>query len=864
MQRQKTGLIFFVVVITFVFIVGNMQGFLYESQKESLNSIKLDKSLFIANNTSELTIENRQLSEKDEFTYKYIYSFSKALFEERLLKGRVPVSPNWYLLIEKPDCQYLEVQLNNQIIGKYGQRSGKANLWNGYFVMEFSEMAIRDKNDLSVTMDSDYMTGVAGDILILSEAEYESLKYYFSFDQAIVLAASIIAFFAALILLLFIISLRKKIYNIIAYSYFVFAILTLGISMFDYQIINYMPMEYLTFKKVILLSYHLSITSIVLAVSYLFNTKVKFNMGMIGTGVMFLAAFIVPDMQSFRKLYVWVNYGIIMAIIQVIIILVRYRKRIPFSASLLLFGFGLSGISVIKLIFITSNLIPGNTYIDMAIINIIFVIVVMFTLFNEFINLSQDGMLIEEIGQDLSKYQVLSGNFYVDKKLQAIAPYSLMCDHIFKRFILGEKITDLFYPGDKENQDFLQETMEYFFNPEYEFKDGFIALLPNEIKIGERIYFVSYLPQYKEQLFLGIQLNDITQIKELEEQLKQNQHEMKLVINALKHKDELYYIVEKTRESIAFLEKNPIDNSFKGELHTIKGNLAQFGFSQLESTIHKIETDIVTQNVETIDTAVIIEQLYVALESELEKMYHYIGKEYFMNSAETYNVKEEQIAGIEALLRVDPSVSEMKEISNKLFEALNDLRLISFQSMFSRFGDYVDELAKSMGKNCFPYAITGEDIRVKRIKAEPLMQAFVAIIRNSLCHGIETSDIRVERGKDSFGQLECIFERKLNEIVIRFIDDGEGINIERVKEKILQLNLMDVETLATLTEVEIIDYIFMREISVKESADLISGRGIGLSAVRAMVESMKGNIHAKTQTGVWTEIVVSLPIESLR
>lgn len=863
MQKQKNGLIFFVVVITLVFIVGNLQGIFYETTKDSLGGIILDKGLFVADQKPELTIENRQLNTTDSHSYKYQYAFDKSLFGDRLLKGRVPVRPNWYLLIEKPDCQYLEVQLNNQIIGKYGQSSGKANLWNGYYVMEFSEMAIMEKNNLCITMDSDYMTGVAGDIVFLNEEEYEALKYFFSFDEAIVLAASIIAFFAALILLLFIISLRKKIYNMIAYGYFVFAILALGISMFDYQIINYMSMEYLTFKKIILLSYHLSVTSIVLAVSYLLNTKVKFNMGMIGTAVMFIAAFTVPDALTFRKLYVWVNYGIILAIIQVIYILIRYRKRIPMSASLLLFGFGLSATSVIKLIFITSNLIHGNTYIDMAIINIIFVILVMFTLFNEFINLSQDGLLVEDIGQELSKYQVLSGNFYVDKKLQAVAPYSLMCDHIFKRFILGEQITELFYPEDEKNKAFLKDTLEYFFNPEYEFKDGFIALLPTEIRIGERIYFVTYFPQYKEQLFLGIQLNDITQIKQLEEQLQQKQKEMKLVINALKHKDELYFIIEKTKESIAFLDVNPINQSFKNELHTIKGNLGQFGFSELEVTIHGIETLISTKDIEEIDPWYITDQLRKALERELENINQYIGEAYLSNSVDMYTVSENQIVEIEAMIEHE-HYDGATHLKNRVLNELNDLRMISFQGMFSRFNNYVDELAQSMGKNCLPLIISGDDIRVKRVKAEPLLQAFVAIIRNSLCHGIETSDIRVEKGKDSFGQLKCLFEKTDQDILVHFVDDGEGINTERVKEKIAQMGLMDHQTINTLDDDAIIDYIFMSEISAKESVDLISGRGIGLSAVRTLAASLNGNVKVKSVSGVMTEILVRLPIASLQ
>jgi HPt (histidine-containing phosphotransfer) domain-containing protein len=867
MQKQKTGLVFFIVIILLIYTLGNLQGVIYEIKKSSLDIIYLDKNDFREIDNPELTIQNRQLTKDDRHSYTYVLPFNNSLFENRLTEGRAPTRPNWYLLIEKPDANYFEVQLNNQIIGKRGQLSGNANLWNGFFALEFNEGYLNDQNKLSIIMKSGYMTGVAGNILILSEEDYMSLKYFMSIDEVIIMASSVIAFFAALILVLFIISLRKKIYNILTYNYFVISIVTMGISMLDYQIIEHMPLDYLVYKKIVILSYHLSITFVILAVSYLVNTRVKFNLGMIGTVIIAVSALFVTDALDFRKIYIWANYGILLAVLQMIIILIRYRKRTPMSASLLLFGFGLSAITVVKLVLVTSNVFHANTYNDMAILIIIFVVLVLFTLFLELINLSQDGVVINEKSQEMLKYQSLSGNFSVDRKLQAIAPYSMACDHIFKRFILGESLVALFFPNDEQSQKFFNDTLELFFNPEYEFKDGIIALLPSEITIANRIYFVSYTPYQKEQLFLGVNLSDITQMKALESQLISNQQEMHLIINALKQKEELSYIINKTRESITHLKNNELDEYFAHELHTIKGNLGQFGFKHLEQVIHEIESDLKTQGYEQKS---LLTKLEVALENELNHLYKYIGNDYFKEVDERYEITETKLCHIEKNFKklVDAiDRDNVEQYRQLVFQSMQEVRFISFMSMFKRFDTLIQQMSKNLEKNCLPYEIIGQDIDVRRVLAEPFLQVAVSIIRNSMCHGIEKSDVRVQRGKDSFGRLQCVFKRcgkDLERIGIEFIDDGQGIDLEYLKSKALQNNEIASAEFSSYSEEELLELIFVKDISMTEEVDLYSGRGIGLSAVKEYVESIGGIVRVRTIRHQMTSILVELPISQLQ
>lgn len=847
-----------------------MQGYIYEMKKTSLDTIVLNKDSFTEKDIASLTIQNRALTQPEKHMYHYEYRFTKELFADRLIQGRAPVRPNWYLIIEKPDCQYLDVQLNNQSIGMKGQLSGQANLWNGYFVFEFNEGALNEQNLLRINMMSDYMTGVAGDIFFISAENFETLKFYMDINEQIIMATSIIAFFAAFILSLFIISLRKKIYNMIAYSYFVLSIITMGISMLDYQVIEYMSLDILIFKKIILLSYHLSITFVVLAVSYLVNTRVKLNMGMVGVVVLAVSSIFVQDAITFRHIYMWANYGLIVAVIQMMVILIRYRKRTTKSATLLLFGFGLCGTTILKLVLITSDVIQGNNHIDMAIIVIISVTLVLYTLFLELISLSQDGVLIGELDSEKNKYLMLNGNFTLDKKHQAVAPYSMICDHIFQRFILGESIADLFYPEDEPNRRFLVETLDLFFNNAYEFKDGFLSLLPNEITINKRVYYINYIPEQKEQLFLSVQLHDVTHIKELEKDMTLYQQEMFLVINSLKNKDELAFIIKKTRESIEYLRNNDINESFKNELHTIKGNLGQFGFKKFELIIHQIESELVNSNKTVLDKENIISLLNKGLDDELDSLYEYIGKGFFNETEETFSVKESQLVHIEDKLEKLSRIKDQESYESYkeyVADSFLSIRQISFIEMFYRFVDFVEIISKNMGKNCSTFEISGDDIYVRKSVAEPFLQVAVSIIRNSVRHGIETSDIRVEKGKDSFGKVHCRFEitgESSQNICIHFIDDGQGVDLAYLKQKLIEKKVMEVDQLNELPDETLLQMIFMRELSMTEAVDIYSGRGIGLSAVKEYVELLGGTIRVESILDQMTDIIVLLPIEKLQ
>lgn len=121
------------------------------------------------------------------------------------------------------------------------------------------------------------------------------------------------------------------------------------------------------------------------------------------------------------------------------------------------------------------------------------------------------------------------------------------------------------------------------------------------------------------------------------------------------------------------------------------------------------------------------------------------------------------------------------------------------------------------------------------------------IIRNSIDHGIESASERKKIGKPEHGKVELISYYRGQNIVIEIIDDGKGIDIERVTQKAIEKGILSEEKAKSLTADEAIKLIFEPGFSTKDIADEISGRGVGMDVVKNTVEALKGKVEVKTE-----------------
>ena len=200
---------------------------------------------------------------------------------------------------------------------------------------------------------------------------------------------------------------------------------------------------------------------------------------------------------------------------------------------------------------------------------------------------------------------------------------------------------------------------------------------------------------------------------------------------------------------------------------------------------------------------------------------------------------------------------------NRLTEQLQDLimgmRMLPISYVFDRYPKLVRDIAKKLGKKV-KLEMSGGETKLDKNMIEMLADPMIHIMRNSLDHGIEMPDTRTEKGKDSIGTVTLKAYAESDRIVIEIIDDGAGINTDRVANKVLEKGLMSIEEIDALSEDERAELVLLPGLSTVEEITEFSGRGVGMDVVKKSIESFGGSIRIKTKANQGTVITLAIPV----
>ena len=187
---------------------------------------------------------------------------------------------------------------------------------------------------------------------------------------------------------------------------------------------------------------------------------------------------------------------------------------------------------------------------------------------------------------------------------------------------------------------------------------------------------------------------------------------------------------------------------------------------------------------------------------------------------------------------------------NRLTEQLQDLimgmRMLPISYVFDRYPKLVRDIAKKLGKKV-KLELSGGETKLDKNMIEMLADPMIHIMRNSLDHGIETPDVREQKGKSSSGIVSLNAYAQSDRIIIEIIDDGAGINVERVASKVLEKGLLTPEQIDALSENEMAELVLLPGLSTAEEITEYSGRGVGMDVVKKSIESFGGSIGITTR-----------------
>ena len=208
---------------------------------------------------------------------------------------------------------------------------------------------------------------------------------------------------------------------------------------------------------------------------------------------------------------------------------------------------------------------------------------------------------------------------------------------------------------------------------------------------------------------------------------------------------------------------------------------------------------------------------------------------------------------------VDEQIEYLESVTTNLHESVMKVRMVPIESVLQKFPRMIRDLNKSLGKK-MELTMTGEDTEMDRTVVDEIGDPLMHLLRNSADHGIETSEVRVQRGKPAVGQIFLHAYQDGNSVVIEVGDDGNGIDAKVVKQKAIEKGIVTREQAESLTEKQCVELLFHPGFSTAQQVSEISGRGVGLDVVRSKVESLSGEVDVKTKLGVGSTWTIRLPL----
>jgi two-component system chemotaxis sensor kinase CheA len=454
--------------------------------------------------------------------------------------------------------------------------------------------------------------------------------------------------------------------------------------------------------------------------------------------------------------------------------------------------------------------------------------------------------------------------------------YSLECVQLFRAPLGGRRFPELVARHlPPEAQATVAEVLGGIFHAGKPLQQKvFLSLLPGEMTIHDRAVRAQYkLIRRGDETRMMVILTDVTEKKRLEREMAEEKGNVKMVVRALSRQPEVLSAMAAFREFAAAREvwtagdgpgaspAEALAEVFR-LVHTFKGDFAQLGLHNTAAALHELENALAELAKgppparEALAQALADMDADLILERDVGILTAVLGESFF-DGGQTLRVE------LGTLLDLEARVGELLTGPDReaVLAELRRLRRHNLKDLLAPYGDYLAGLAERLEKSVAPLVVTGDDVFVDRAPREGFVKALVHVFRNMIDHGLEDMDERLATGKPETGVIACHVER-LGEDAVRLTvsDDGRGIDVRRVLAKAVQKGLVAPGTAGAMEPAAVYDLLFRDDFSTRDEVSLLSGRGVGLAAVRAETERLGGTVRVESEPGRGSRFVFTLPL----
>lgn len=206
--------------------------------------------------------------------------------------------------------------------------------------------------------------------------------------------------------------------------------------------------------------------------------------------------------------------------------------------------------------------------------------------------------------------------------------------------------------------------------------------------------------------------------------------------------------------------------------------------------------------------------------------------------------------------------AQLERLVAELQRTALSIRVVPLQQVFQRFPRLVREIGASLGKSV-ALVTEGEDAEADKVIVESLFEPLLHVLRNAVDHGIEPPDVRAALSKPDPAEIRISAARQGERIVIEVADDGRGVDVARVRQIAAERRVASPEALAAMDDAEATALIFAPGFSTAAQVTDLSGRGVGMDAVRVAVERLGGQVTVESRAGAGATVRFSLPFTVL-
>ncbi len=277
-----------------------------------------------------------------------------------------------------------------------------------------------------------------------------------------------------------------------------------------------------------------------------------------------------------------------------------------------------------------------------------------------------------------------------------------------------------------------------------------------------------------------------------------------------------------------------------------------------------IEEKIITEEdlnraVKKQNTSLIKKTSYVKVSNErLNALIDMVGELVITQSMIKEILSEKGSKGTDSVAQ-DRNIVQLETVTTNIKNIVLSMGMVPISEIFNKLRVIIRNVSHEEGK-VVDVEVSGETTELDRNVIESIYDPLVHIVRNSVDHGIETTEQREAAGKNKIGRISIVAEHKGSGIIISITDDGKGINKEKILKKAIEKGLVTEADAENLSYKEITGLLFLPGFSTAEKVTEISGRGVGLDVVKKNIEQIHGKIDIYSETGKYTKFLIKIPL----